>query len=260
MGQEVLMTTGKRSVHDFCFINLMTPDAAKAKAFFAELFGWTYGEMPGVPGGALIQVEGRTAGAVMDLAACPPDVPAVIGVMVGVESADATAARVAALGGRAEPAMDFENGSMAMCFDPNGAAFGIWQARTEHGFEHDSHAHGAPSWFETLTTDAGRAVAFYAELFGWKPQVEQMPGGSYTVFKLGSVPIAGTMKMPSQTAGATPHWGTYFAVKSVDETAKLGAKLGATVCMPPTDIPQVGRFALLTSPQGVPFHVITYAR
>src|SRR5262249_1880437 len=114
-----MMTTGTRQIHDICFINLMTPDASKAKAFYARLFGWTYGEMPGAPGGHLILVDGRTGGALMDLGDAdvhqavhgdesepPPGMPAWIGVMIRVESVDATVAKVNALGGQAEPPMD----------------------------------------------------------------------------------------------------------------------------------------------------------
>jgi len=50
------MTTGTRKTHDFCWFNLMTPDAEKAKAFFGKIFGWTWGPMPGVRGGHLIQI------------------------------------------------------------------------------------------------------------------------------------------------------------------------------------------------------------
>ncbi len=256
------MTTGTRRVHDFCWINLMTPEASKAKAFFGRLFGWTYGAMPGVAGGHLIEVEGRHAGALMDLAvsSLPPGTPAVIGVMVKVDDADATREKVIALGGRAEPAYDaLENGRMAMCSDPNGAGFAIWQPKKEQGADADSHAHGAPSWFETITSDSARAAAFYSALFGWTAEAQPMPGMTYTRFKLGSVPIAGAMPILPHMGNPPPHWGTYFAVDDAAVTARLGVELGATLCVPVTDIPGVGRFAMLQSPQGVPFHVIQYA-
>nr|MBA2540470.1 VOC family protein [Deltaproteobacteria bacterium] len=52
--------------------------------------------------------------------------------------------------------------------------------------------------------------------------------------------------MPQQ-----PHaWLPYVAVANTDATAEKAKKLGATIVVPPTDIPNVGRFAVLVDPQG----------
>ncbi|MDI1437012.1 VOC family protein [Polyangium sorediatum] len=258
------MTTGTRKTHDFCWINLMTPEAERARAFFGTLFGWTYREMPGVPGAQHILVGDRTAGALMDLSApnMPPDIPPFIGVMVKVENADAAVAKVTSLGGSAEPVFDMlDNGRMAQCADPNGAVFFVWQAKKQHGIDVDSHAHGAPSWYETLTSDLGRATSFYAALFGWKLEDQcPVPGMTYTLFKLDKVPVGGAMQlMPEHMGDVPPHWGTSFAVTNADETARLAVELGATLCIPVSELAGVGRFALLKSPQGVSFHIVEWA-
>jgi uncharacterized protein len=256
------MTTGSRKIHDFCWINLLTPKAASAKAFFSKLFGWTYGEMPGVPGGHLILVAGRPAGALMDLGGShlPAGTPPGIGVMIKVESADATVAKCQALGGSAEPAYDvLENGRMAMCSDPNGAVFGLWQPKQQDGIEADSMDHGAPTWFETITTDVLRAVRFYSDLFGWTPDEQDMPGMTYTIFKLGKSQIGGAMTHPEHLGEIPPHWAVSFAVKNAELTVALGVDHGATLCVPVQEIPGVGRFAQLRSPDGVTFQLIEWA-
>lgn len=258
------MTTGIRKTHDFCWINVMTPDAERAREFFRELLGWTFGEMPGVPGGSLIRVGESTAGALMELgtATLPAGTPPAIGVMVKVESADAAAAKVTSLGGRAEPATDvLENGKMALCTDPTGAVFAVWQPKKEQGIDVDSHAHGAPGWYEVLTTDAARAASFYSELFGWTVD-EQRPAPNmlYRLFKLDAVPVGGAMEMNEHTGKAPPHWAVSFSVKNADDTAKLAKELGGEVCIPVSEIPEVGRFSLLKSPQGVSFHIIEWKR
>jgi predicted enzyme related to lactoylglutathione lyase len=257
------MPIGPRKTHDFVWINLMTPEGEKEKAFFASTLGWTFGEMPGVEGGSLILVEGLAAGALMDLdhARLPPGLPPCIGVMVRVEDADAAVERVKALGGTSDGVFDvMDNGRMASCTDPLGAVFGLWQCKSKVGFEADSAAHGAPSWFETLTTDADRAAVFYGELFGWRPVKQHpVPGMTYTVFELGGVGIAGAMKLLPHAKGVPPHWGTTFTVRDVDAVARLAVEHGGKLCMPADDIPGVGRFALLQSPRGVSFSVIRYA-
>lgn len=256
------MTQGTRRYGDFCWISLMTPDPDRAASFFQKLFGWSYSEA--VPGGRLIHVDGRMAGMLMDLAKCLPGAEAGIDVMIKVADAEALVARINALGGRAEPAFDvMDNGRMAMCWDPTGGHFNLWQPRAKDGAECDPGAPGAPTWFELLTDDPERAVRFYTELFGWQAVAQQpAPGMTYTIFKHGGTDIAGAMRFMPDKMGSIakipPHWGTYFAVRNTDDTVRLAKEQGAEVCVAPHDIPEVGRFALLKSPQGVPFHVITF--
>lgn len=248
---------GKRRAYDICWINVVTTELDSAKGYFERLFGWTYGD--GIPGGNIILVGNLPAGAIMDQAMCPPGVPAVIGIMIKVENADATVARVNELGGHAEPAFDvMDNGRMAECTDPNGCFFAIWQPLSKDSAECDTQAHGAPTWFETLTVDLDASVEFYTRLFGWKASVQNPdPCAKYVVFENDGIAIAGAMKLPADKVGKVPpHWGTYFAVTDADAAAARSAELGGPLCLGPLDIPNVGRFALLKSPQGVSFHVI----
>jgi predicted enzyme related to lactoylglutathione lyase len=48
-------------------------------------------------------------------------------------------------------------------------------------------------------------------------------------------------------------------VADVDALTKQVVGLGGKVHMPPTDIPSVGRFAVIADPQGAVINVITYA-
>jgi predicted enzyme related to lactoylglutathione lyase len=255
------MATRTRKYGEFCWFNMLTPRPAEAMAFFGQLLGWEFFEMPGVGHG--VRAEGRDVGGLFDLhgPSTPPGCLAMIGVMVKVERADDTARKVNELGGKAQPPFDIgEQGRMSVCFDPNGAQFDIWEPRKMAGTDVDSLAHGAPTWFETLTTDAERATAFYTGLFGWAAQTMPMPDGEYTLFKLDNVPVAGMLKLTPQMAGIPPHWGTYFAVNDVEAAARLAGELGGKVCVPLHDVAGVGRFCGITSPQGVMFFVIQYLR
>ena len=167
--------------------------------------------------------------------------------------------KVTSLGGKARPAFDInDQGRMAVCTDPNGAEFDVWEPRKFLGTDVDSRLHGAPSWFETLTTDIDRATTFYSALFGWTPEVNRMPGFEYTTFKLGTDPVAGMLQIRPEMGPLRPHWGTYYTVNDADETARQAVSLGASLCVPVRDIPGVGRFCGITSPQGVMFYAINY--
>lgn len=252
------MPTRERRFGEFCWLNVMTPQPSSARVFFASLLGWSYEEMPGL--GHLVKVGGSPVGGLFDLdgPGTPAGVPPHIGVMVKVASADEVVARVGGLGGSAKAAFDImDNGRMACCVDPNGAHFDVWQPKQKPGTDVDSTLHGAPSWFETLTSDTDRAGAFYTALFGWRP--EPMAGSHYITFKLGDDYVAGMMRITADMGDFPPHWGVYFTVDDVDAAQRRAGDLGATVCVPAQDVPGVGRFCGLISPQGVAFYVIRYA-
>lgn len=253
------MAVGVRKPGQFCWINILSADLPRAKEFFSTVLGWTWFDMAGIGFG--IRVDGKDMGGLFDLNSpqTPPGTPPVMGVMVKVESADKTAERVKALGGQVKMVMDvFDAGRMAVCHDPNGAQFDVWEPKKQPGTTVDDTLHGAFSWSETITSDVPKARKFYQDLFGWTFEAMPMPDFEYTVFSLGEERVAGMMPIMANMGNIPPHWGTYFTVKNVDETVKIAKAAGGAVHIEPMDIPNVGRFAMLASPQGVNFYVITY--
>jgi len=119
--------------------------------------------------------------------------------------------------------------------------------------------HGRFSWNELLTTDPEEAKGFYAKLFGWEYEIFPSEEMTYHVIKTGGEESGGIMQIPPQAAGQPPLWGIYVTVDNVDETVKLAENLGGKIHVPPTDIPKVGRFAVIQDPQGAYISVITYA-
>jgi predicted enzyme related to lactoylglutathione lyase len=120
---------------------------------------------------------------------------------------------------------------------------------------------GAFSWCELMTTDPAAAKKFYTELFGWELQEMSMPHMQYTVVKAGGAPIGGIMSMPPNLPpGVPPNWGAYVTVPDIDATAKKALALGGSILMPPTDIPNVGRFAVIRDAQGAVLSAITYLK
>jgi uncharacterized protein len=118
---------------------------------------------------------------------------------------------------------------------------------------------GAFSWTELTCPDPRAATEFYGKLFGWTFDAMDMGGqGTYHVIKIGDQGIGGVMAPPPQAAGMPPGWGSYVTVADIDATAAQCTALGGKVCVPPTDIPKVGRFAMLQDPQGATLMAITY--
>jgi uncharacterized protein len=118
--------------------------------------------------------------------------------------------------------------------------------------------HGAFSWFELITPDTAGAKEFYAKLFGWEMKDEPMPEMIYTILSAGGQQVAGLMATPPEMQGMPPCWGVYVTVDDVDASVQLVEELGGQIKMPPTDIPDVGRFAIIQDPQGAVLSIMTY--
>ncbi len=110
--------------------------------------------------------------------------------------------------------------------------------------------HGLFVWYELATTDTDAAAAFYGQVIGWT--VQPMPELSYAVFTTGETRSAGLMTLPDRLRdlGVPPHWLGYVAVDDVDAYAERFRAEGGEVRHPPTDIPGIGRFAVVADPQG----------
>lgn len=107
-------------------------------------------------------------------------------------------------------------------------------------------------WHELLTSDPKAALAFYTRIVGWKPQ-QWDKDPNYTLLLTGDRPIGGVMTLPAEAKGAPPHWASYIETPTLDDTLARAQKLGARLLKPATPIPEVGRFGVLTDPQGAMF-------
>ncbi len=67
------------------------------------------------------------------------------------------------------------------------------------------------------------------------------------------------MAIPPEAKGAPVAWGSYVTVDDVDKQVGKVESLGGTILMPPRDIPNVGRFAVISDPQGAMLTIITYS-
>jgi predicted enzyme related to lactoylglutathione lyase len=110
-------------------------------------------------------------------------------------------------------------------------------------------------WYEVMTNDVPAAKSFYHGVIGWDAKDAGMPGQSYTLFSTGSAMVGGLMPIPEEARamGAGPCWTGYIAVDNVDATAERLKQAGGAVHRPPSDIPGVGRFAVVADPHGAVF-------
>lgn len=120
--------------------------------------------------------------------------------------------------------------------------------------------HGIFSLNELITTDLSSAKDFYGELLGWMfTETKTIYGNPYLVIHREGTMVGGMMlkdgNVPDDVA---PRWDPYITVDDVEASAKQVEKLGGEVTLPPTDIPNFGRFCVITDPQGISLNLITY--
>jgi predicted enzyme related to lactoylglutathione lyase len=243
--------------------DLGTTDLKSAKRFYSELFGWKLNEMPMDPEGKAVYVMAELRGRyVCGMAEQDPEqrkqgVPPHWMPYITVKDVDARSVKAQKAGGKAlaGPFDVMDLGRMAVIQDPTGAALSLWQAKKHRGAAAMNEP-GALSWVELMTTDAKKALAFWTQVLPWKPKTSPMDGGEYTELYVGDQATGGVMQIRPEMKGMPSHWGIYFAVADTDGTAKRAEKLGGKVHMPPTDIPKVGRFAVLADAQGAAFNII----
>jgi len=242
----------------FCWIELATTDGDGAKKFYSELFGWETVDNPMGPGMVytMLNLNGKHVGALYKKGEDMQQVPTHWASYVCVESADETAAKAKSLGGTVimEPFDVMEHGRMAAITDPTGANFCIWQPNQHKGVEVRGETNSL-CWNELLTNDTAKAIDFYTKLFGWKTKTDS-GATPYTEIINGEDHIGGIMQIQPQMGPMPPNWGIYIAVADCDATAAQATSLGGRQYVPPTDIPNVGRFAVLSDPQGGVFNII----
>ena len=119
--------------------------------------------------------------------------------------------------------------------------------------ESKKHAPGAFCWAELNTIDGPGAKKFYAELFGWEPHDDEVPGGGiYTMLQQdgGFVGALFEQNAEMKAQGIPPHWMPYVTVESVAATAEKAKDLGGEVVMGPLDVMDVGSMLVMKDPSG----------
>ncbi len=118
-------------------------------------------------------------------------------------------------------------------------------------------ASGAFCWNELGTSNLESAKSFYTQLLGWKLKDSHTTGMVYHEITLdGERGIGGMFQMTSEFGDMPSHWTAYVAVEDVDAKAKQVKELGGTIRVPPTDIPNVGRFCVINDPTGATLSLI----
>jgi len=232
-----------------CWASLSASDLDAAQNFYGPLLGWEF--VPGLRGiGPYVRAlaDGRP---VAGIGVLPyrSGLPVDWITYFAADSADDVAQRIRDHGGTvAVGPLDSElAGRLAVAADPQGAVFGIWQARELRGWP-GRRGTGDPAWTELLTPEPELAAGFYRGVFG----TELLVTGEAAAAGASGQSVAGLGPHPAP--GERSHWRIHFTVGDADAVADRALALGGLVDRPARDTPH-GRVALLRDPQGGPFAV-----
>jgi uncharacterized protein len=261
-----------------CWVETSQPDPESAIDFYGGLFGWEFEDlMPPSSEGKYFIARGESAsssifdtsgdlrsGDVAAVRSIPEAAPpmAMWNTYFWVDSADQAASKVRASGGDVvtEP-FDFMNACrMAVFTDPEGAAFGVWEAK-EHKGARLVNDPGALVLNNLNTRDAEGARSFYGSVFGWQTgaigggaegwtlpgygdwlEREHHPDLREQMTEAGAPEgfedvVASIIPIADDQADTPPHWSVTFAVADADATAAKATELGGKVIVPPFDAP-----------------------
>jgi predicted enzyme related to lactoylglutathione lyase len=109
------------------------------------------------------------------------------------------------------------------------------------------HLPGKFVWFDHVSKDSRRAQAFYGEVLGWKVRTVPVGEGTYDTICVGETMLGGYG--PPMT-DVPSHWASAVSVDDVDAATRTAAAQGGRVLVPPSDIPNVGRHAVVEDPAG----------
>jgi uncharacterized protein len=262
-----------------CWIDTSQPEPEAAVAFYSGLFGWELEDVMPADSGSNYFIARLRGDDVAAIASQPEGGAQTPGwnTYIWVQSADEAASKVKDAGGRVltEPFDVTAAGRMALCMDPEGAAFCVWEARAHKGAQIVNEP-GSLNFNTLNTRNAERAKAFYGAVFGWEtldlgagiemwrlsgygdflaqrdPEIRERiaasaaaPGGFEDV-------VATLSPIAEDQPDVPAHWSVTFAVEDADATAASAAQLGGEVLVAPFDARWV-RMTVIADPQGAIF-------
>jgi uncharacterized protein len=245
------------------FVQLVTPDLAASKHFYAGLFGWTFRDLQaGSTKYAEAYLDGRPVAGLIhrELPAGGQRQPAWLSFFA---AADVDAAKKVALQNGAklliEPHNVPDRGREAIFSDPQGAVFAILSSKS--GDPSDTLA--APGdwiWSSLLTSDPDADAAFYQKLFGYEVfELPSDPGVEHLLLASEDYARASVNSLPGNRSKSHPHWLNYVRVEDAEQmTAKVVA-LGGRVLVATHPDRHGGKISVVTDPQGAPFGLFEWS-
>jgi predicted enzyme related to lactoylglutathione lyase len=244
------------------FVDLVTPDLAVAKQFYAGLFGWTFRDIHwNGKQYAEALLDGRPVAGLLQKN-LPAEKHRRSSWLSFIAVRDVDAVKVAALQHGAkmlfEPHDLPDRGREAVFADPQGAAFAVLASSS--GDPPDVLAEpGEWIWSSLITRDVDTGSAFYQALFDY--EVFDLPadkGAKHLMLASDDYARASVNSLPANKPDMPSHWLNFVRV---DDAARVAAKvvaLGGKVLVEPRPDRHGGKVAVVADPFGALFGLLEW--
>ncbi|MEO3810012.1 VOC family protein [Sphaerisporangium sp. B11E5] len=240
-----------------CWPELTVPDLGAATRFYGDVFGWTFhGLGPKVWHYTMCFLDGVAVAGLTPPPVGMEDCAATWNIYLATSQVDASAVRVQAHNGEVVvlPTDVPGLGRLAMAVDREGAGFGLLEMARDAAPRMYKEI-GAMCWNELFARSSMMADNFYTGLFGY--EAEQVGDGvdfDYVLWKVGSQPVCGRMRMNDDSAMMPPHWKNYLTVDSCAAAEKRIRRAGGSVLIGTYEMPH-GKTAVVADPFGAIFAI-----
>ena len=244
------------------WVDLVTPDLAAAKRFYAGLFGWTFRDNPATDKTyALALLDGRPVGGLFQRV--PPSgerrQPAWL-TFIAVSDVDAVKRTAVGHGAKVlfEPKTLPLRGRQAVFSDPEGAVFAV--VASSSGDPPDLLASpGEWIWSSLLVRDPGVDAAFYQTLLGYDVfDLASEDGAEHLILSSDEYARASVNALPAAGAHGHPHWLNFVRVVNATDLAAKVVALGGSVLVAPHLDRHGGHVAVVADPAGAPFGLMEW--
>jgi len=244
----------QRNIGRFVRYELHTSDVQGAARFYSDLFGWSI-EAAEDDGEGVFQIrrQGRLIGRLRAYDASRK-IPEGWMSWVSVNDVDDMMRDVEANGGKIlRHPWTVREERRALLVGPTGGTFGIVRADNGDGPDEDP-AEGGWYWSQLWTTDFETSVNFYGVIGTYVTTVYPYQKLTYVVFENDGRRRAVVVRGPK---GQPSRWLPVVRVRNVEKMVNEAQALKARVLVAPREIAGLGSIAVLQSPVGGIFGVIS---
>jgi predicted enzyme related to lactoylglutathione lyase len=250
--------TSARLPGKFVWVDLLTPDVARAEAFYGKLFGWTFRRIGDYtlaflgeePMAGMLRVAAKTGARTQ---------ARWVG-YISVPDVSAAQRQVLSQGGKVlVNARSFpKRGELAVFADREGAIFGVMSS-SSGDVEDFLTETGDWIWAQFFSRQGDTAAKFYASIAGSTVLEAPKPDGSKRWFLVSQgYARASIIEIPRNHADTGPGWLGYIRVADAASTIALARQLGGRVLVPPRPDLFDGKVALIADPSGGVFGVLQW--
>lgn len=117
-------------------------------------------------------------------------------------------------------------------------------------------------WYELMTPDPAGAKDFYDAVIGWTMEAagNAMPNGSEyrEILRPDGKHAGGVLTLTKDMcdAGMKPGWIGYIHAADIEASTAHLAQMGGQIFMPVSDMPGIGKMAMVADPQGAAFYLM----